>query len=130
MTNNRDFQQRDLKVIRDGWWIPVRLTSPDKVIYDKAKGTDDTLLGDARKESSEIDPDIGGKILVKKPVVTLRLLDLDRVPQENENWFIEFSETLLDGGALLKYAFSPNNVESAGASMGFIKIYPQDISVA
>lgn len=128
MPNNRDIQQDDLKAIRDDWWIPIRLTAPGGVVYSTAKDTTDPLLGDVRKEGKELDPDIGGVILVKKTSVTIRLQDLVLVPQEGENWLIEFSDTLLDSGSFVKYAFTPNNVASLGDSMGFIKVYPQEVA--
>ena len=129
MSNNRDLQRRDLKTLRNDWWVPVKLTAPDKTVYDKAKGTEEQLLGDVRKESKDIDPETGGIISVKRLSIVIRIDDLERVPLENENWFIEYPDTLLDSGTLIKAAFTPNNVDDGGDTLGYIKIYPQEIEV-
>ena len=127
--NLRNQLQSDLKYIRNDWWIPIKLIAPDKTVYEFAKGTTDILLGDVRKESKEFDPDIGGLIVVKKLSITIRLLDLERIPIENEQWFIQYPENLLDDGTMITGAFNHDNVSVGGETMGWIKIYPQEVEV-
>lgn len=130
MANLRDAQQNDLKAVRDDWWIPVRLTAPGGVKQEFEKGSSTVpLLGDVRKESKEFDPELGGTVLVKRTVITLRLKDLVRIPKENETWYAEYPDDLLDSGTLKKAAFSPNNVASAGDTMGFIKLFLQEAAL-
>jgi len=124
--NLRDQQREDLKIIRNDWWISVSLVAPGGTVYNTAAGTSDQLLGDVRKESEKFDPDIGMDVMVKKLSITIRIDDLTRVPLEGENWFVSFSDDLTDSGTVVKYAFTPNNVDVGGDSMGYIKIFPQD----
>ena len=130
MSNNRDIQQEDLEAVRDDWWIPVALIAPDKTRYGTALGTTNPLLGDVRKESKEMDPETGGVISVKKLSITIRIKDLERVPQENEKWFIEYPDSLLSSGTAVKAAFNSENVSEGGESLGWIKIYPQELESA
>ena len=124
--NLRDRQQRDLKKVRDDWWLPITLIAPDKTVYSTAAGTSDQLLGDVRAESKDWDPEIAGPITSKKVSITIRLQDLEVVPQENETWFVTYPENLLDSGTPVKKAFTPNNSDVGGDSLGYIKIFPQD----
>ncbi len=125
MPNLRDLQHEDLKFPRDDWWLPVVLIDPDKVVHNTAKGTTDPLLGDARAESAPFDPDLGGNVLVKKVTITIRILDLDRVPKENETWIVKYPGTLLKEGPLVTAVFTPNHDDVGGDSLGYIKIFPQ-----
>ena len=126
--NALDLQRTALKKIRDDWWIPIQLTAPGGVVYEFAKGTDDELLlGDVRKESNEFDPELGGKIAVKKLSITIRIDDLTRIPTENEEWFIEYPDNLLNHDyTFVKAAFNSDNVDVGGDSQGWIKIFPQE----
>lgn len=126
--NMRDRQREDLKYVRNDWWIPIILIAPDKTVYSTAKGTTDTLLGDVRKESKEFDPETGLPIVVKKLSITIRTDDLERVPAQGESWFVKYPEDLTDSGSMVQSAFNSNNIDEAGDSMGYIKIYPQDIT--
>lgn len=129
MSNLRDRQRRDLKKVRNDWWIPVILIAPDKTVYSTAKGTTDQLLGDVRKESKEFDPDLGGKITVKRLSIVLRIDDLTRVPEEDETWFIKYPDDLTDSGTMIQAAFNYNQTEDVGDTLGYIKVFPQEISV-
>ena len=128
MTNLRDFQRNDLEVIRDDWWIPIRLVDPDTNIYDTEKDTTNPLLGDVRKKTTEFLDDTGMTVVVKQVSITIRRSDLIRVPLENENWFVDYPDNLLDSGTFKRAAFNYNNVADTGDTLGYIKIYPQEIS--
>ena len=68
--NNRELARRDLKNIRNDWWLPVKLTSPAPVtVYDKIDGTQDQLLGDVRREAVSYDPETGEYIPAIEPHV-------------------------------------------------------------
>jgi len=120
MSNNRDLQRRDMETLRDDWWVPVVLVAPDKTVYSD-------LLGDVRTESKVFDPETGGKISVKETSIVLLKSDLTRIPAENETWFIKYPDSLLDSGTLITASFDFNNVSEVGDSLGYIKIYPQEI---
>jgi len=120
MSNNRDLQRRDMETLRDDWWVPVVLVAPDKTVYSD-------LLGDVRTESKVFDPETGGKISVKATSIVLLKSDLTRIPAENETWFIKYPDSLLDSGTLITASFDFNNVSEVGDSLGYIKIYPQEI---
>jgi hypothetical protein len=126
--NNRDLQRRDLEVIENDWWIPIRLTAPDKVVYDTAADTNGTLKGDARAESKAFDSE-GNLILARNVTITIREAALTRIPKEGEDWFVEYPSNFLDSGTFVKVALSGNNVAVGGDTMGYIKLYPQDLEV-
>lgn len=128
MTDMRAMQREDMKLVRDDWWIPVRLTAPDKTVYSTASGTADQLFGDVRAESKQSDPELGNVIILDKLVVTLRIDDLERVPVEGENWFIEFNGDLTKSGPInVKKTVTANDVSEGGKTMGYIKLYPKDL---
>jgi len=125
MPNLRDQQRSDLAFIRDDWWIPIVLIGPDKTRYEVEFGTTNPLLGDVRKESKDFDPELGGIVVTKKTSITIRIEDLEVVPKEEERWFVEYPDTLLDSGVVVTAPFTPNNVDVGGDSLGYIKIFPQ-----
>lgn len=122
---NRDLQRRDLKSIAIDWWLPIVLIAPDKVRYSLAKGTTENLLGDVRLESKDVDQETFAEIVVERATVTVRRDDLDRIPKEEEKWFIEYPD--LDTAATVLAAFDGNNVINAGKSLGYIKLVLQEI---
>ena len=124
---NRDLARRDLKNIRNDWFIPIILTDPEGVVYDKIKGTEDQLLGDVRRESFSYDPETGEAMVVPEAVIPILIDDLERVPKENEKWIIQFASDLLPGGTLVKYAVTPNSSIVSGATQGFIKLRVTDL---
>lgn len=128
--NNREAIRNDLKTLRDDWWLPIRLTAPGGNVYDKINGTQKQLLGGVRSESKPFDPDVGGRIVIDRVSVTMLLSDLERVPVQGETWFIEYPENLLTSGSYKKTAFTSDNIDVGGETIGYMKVFPQEVKTA
>jgi len=127
---NRELLREAKKTLRNEWFLPIILTAPDKTVYDKINGTENQLLGDVRSESKPFDPDVGGRIVIDRVSITILLSDLARVPAEGETWFVEYPEDLLENGTLKKTAFTSDNIDVGGSTIGYIKVFPQEIKSA
>jgi hypothetical protein len=82
----RELANSDLQDTLAGVWsLPVILISPDgvKQIYNKLR-PDDELSGQVLMARKGFDPTTGGEVVVKKPVVTLPVDSLDRVPSDDD----------------------------------------------
>jgi hypothetical protein len=119
--NFRERVERDLAVSLEGrWGLPVALTGPDGV---RQAG----LTGQVLYDIVRLNPETGEDVVVSTPVVTLRRSSLDRVPQAGENWIVEIpSEPRVDA-PLVQYALSTVRPPEGGKSIGFIRLYLQQV---
>lgn len=117
-----DVKTQNLK----NWSLPIVLIDPDGNKYNTDNETAETLkaiqiLYDYRREN----PDTGEPMTVKEPVVVLALSSLSRIPQPGEKWIIEIPLDPSDPDTLSTFFFSSDRSPEGGASLGFIRLYPQ-----
>ena len=123
MTNLREQVEADLSFTLEGdWGLPVILQAPDGTTYDKS-ANDPTadLMGQILYDTIEENPETGQQILVHKPVVTLRLSSLTRVPVAGEIW----SVTIPSAPSLtaVTETYLLDHPSEDGRSIGFIRLY-------
>lgn len=124
--NLRKRAENGLKRTLEGkWGLPVVLVDPDG--NEQTKSANDptkTLMGQVLYDHRTIDADTGMEILVNTPVITLRKSSLDRIPVFGETWKIKFPLTP-DPEAPLETFILIGRPPEGGASIGFIRLYPQ-----
>jgi len=128
--NLRETAEKDLATTLEGEWsLPVRLCSPDGVWYDRT--SDNRLLvGQVLYDIVRLDPDSGDKVTVSVPVVTLRRSTLTRLPEPGENWIVEIPESPYPLAPKVQYVLSPTRPPEGGRSLGFIRLYLQQVEQA
>jgi len=124
--NLRVRAEADLKFSLEGeWGLPVILIDPDGVEQTKSVNdpTED-LSGQILYDHRVVDSETGMEHTVNTPVVTLRISSLLRVPKDGENWGMKFP--LVPDPAAPKTTFILiGRPPEGGASIGFIRLYPQ-----
>lgn len=96
--------------------VKVVLIDPDGKEYHKsALDSDEDLKGWFVQESLEHDLRTGVDIISDKPVLSLRIRSLGRVPQEGERWIVKVA-TKLDSEELKSFilAGAPRNRKTIG----------------
>lgn len=129
MINLRAEIEKDLHdSIESEWKMPVEITGPDGItqIYSKNDPTE-LLGGQVLYFTQSINPETGETIVVNKPVVSLRISSLNRVPQSGEKWFIRMPISPVAGASKENFVFTPTRAIENGYDIGFIRIYPQKI---
>lgn len=117
----RERTERDLARTLEGRWsLPVNLVNPDGVRTDGLRGQ---ILYDIVR----MNPETGEMVTVSTPVVTLRRSSLARIPIAGERWLVEIPATPEETGALVPYIISADRPPEGGASIGFIRIYLQQV---
>lgn len=124
--NLRAQVETDLAFTLEGdWGMKVVLISPDGIEQTKSKNDpENDLMGRIVYDHTDIDTESGLEVLVKKPVVTLRLTSLDRVPLCGETWEMLFPVSPEVGAPIVRYILIGRPPES-GNSIGTIRLYPQ-----
>ena len=116
----REKIEADLETTLEGdFGLPVTLKSPD--------GVEDTLMGQVLYDYVKENPDTGGEMVVNKPVVTLRISSLLRVPVNGEKWFIKIPGAPSETAPLVEYMFDGDHPIEGGKSIGFIRLYLRKI---
>jgi hypothetical protein len=119
--NLRERVERDLSITLEGrWGLPVVLTSPDGVVQPGLTGQ--ILYGLAR-----LNPETGEDVVVDTPVVILRRSSLTRAPLAGETRLVQIPETPITTAPLVTYCISPVRPPEGGKSIGFIRLYLQQI---
>jgi hypothetical protein len=117
--NLRHLAEQDLgESIEKEWALNVNLIDPDGVIYTGLKAQ---VLNFTQQE----DPETGQPVIINKPVISLRISSLTRVPQPGEKWIIQYPEDPTEGASLVDAFFSPSKAPEDGTDIGFMRIYPQ-----
>lgn len=125
--NLRALAEKDLGLTLEGdWSSPVTLIAPDGVRYS---GTVDgrPLTGQVLYEIVRDDLERGEKVTYDTPVVSLRRSSLARVPQAGEPWGVIIPSAPVPGAPTLLYVLSPMRPPEGGASIGYIKLYLQNV---
>jgi hypothetical protein len=104
----------------DDYGLPVVLIGPDGVVYDTSENDDDDLYGQVLYDHISQDED-GNQIIDNRPVVTLRISSLARVPQNGEVWAVKIPVSPLADAEL--QTFVMERAVEGGASIGFVRLY-------
>lgn len=112
------------------WALPTILIAPDGVEYkhplvDGVIDEDVSLGGQVIYDTLSIDPDTGAQVIEHKPVVTLRLSELKRVPKAGEKWVVKIPLTPSTTAPLKTFYLERPGEE--GGSIGFIRLYLMSI---
>lgn len=125
--NLRAKVEKDLKLTLEGdWGLPVALLSPAGVRYNTTVDGR-ALKGQVLYDIVRNNPETGDRVTVATPVVTLRRSSLARVPLAGESWVVEIPESPVDGATMKQFVFSPVRPPEGGASIGFIRLYLQEV---
>lgn len=124
--NLRVRAEADLKTSLEGeWGLPVILIDPEGVVQSKSKNDpDDDLKGQILYDHRILDLETGMEITVNTPVVTLRISSLNRIPKDAETWGMKFPLTPNPDAPKTTFVLLGRPPEG-GASIGFIRLYPQ-----
>jgi hypothetical protein len=119
VVNLRELCESDLAITLEdeafGFGLPVVLISPD--------GEEDTVSGQILYDTVVQDPDTGAIEKVHKPVVTVRISSLARVPLPTERgrWAVKIPIT--PSRTAPKTTFILEDASEDGGSIGFIRLY-------
>ena len=100
--------------------LPVNLISPTGQRYNG-------LRGQVHFDLVRISPDTGERMVVHAPTVILRRSSLEREPVAGEKWLVECPDSPIDGAPMIQYALSPVRPPEGGKSIGFIRLYLQEV---
>jgi len=120
MINLRERIEHDLGVSLEGrWGLPVGLLDPD--------GSRQEVSGQIVYDIVRMNPETGEEMLANASVVVLRRSSLARIPVAGEKWLIDIPETPCLTASKIQYAMSPTRPPEGGRSIGFIRIYLQQV---
>lgn len=124
--NLREQLEQDLGESLEGeWGLPVVLIDPDGIKYaTSANDVTKPLTGQVLYGKKEFNPDTGQEIYINTPIITLRISSLARVPQNGETWNVQIPTSPSTTAPLVLFIFKGRPLEG-GASLGFLRIYPQ-----
>lgn len=126
--NLRERVESDLSLSLEGpWGLPVTLMSPDGVLQTLKKDTTLPLRGQILYDTVAMNPETGEEIVIRMPVVTLRRSSLERIPLAGENWIVAIPMTPSESAPLVQHVFSSTRPPGGGASVGFIRLYLQQV---
>jgi len=100
--------------------LPVVLIAPDGTVYNTSENDDGTLYGRIVYDTIEQDED-GNEVIVHKPMVTLRLSSLARVPENGETWVVKIPDGPRDDASVVSYILE--RAPEDGRSIGYINLY-------
>lgn len=129
LTLLREKIESDLAVTLEGHFrLPLVLISPDGEVQefsanDTADPQTEPLVGQILYDSTENDPETGMPVFVNKPVVSVRITSLDRVPlpTEKNQWAVKIPiEPRFDAP---KETFIVEEPTRHGRSIGYIRLY-------
>jgi hypothetical protein len=124
----RERIERDLAITLEGrWGLPVVLISPDGVEQSTRAGDSTPLKGQILYGLARLNPETGEDVVVDSPVVVLRRSSLSRVPLAGETWIVKIPTTPSMTAPLETFVISPVRPPEGGKSIGFIRLYLQQI---
>lgn len=119
--NLRELAESDLSISLEGdFGLPVELIDPDGVKYDGISGQ---VLFDVESVNPET-----LEVTVIERIVSLRRSTLTRIPLDGERWVVRIPTTPSTTAELEDFVLSEDRPSSGGASIGFIKLYPERIA--
>lgn len=125
-TNIRELAESHLKFsLESGWWgMPVELLDPDGD-WHLLNTLGEPITGQVCYETIVVNPATGEDMVVNKPVVSLRISSLVRVPQDGEKWLVRIPISPDVDAEKEDFVLSPTRPIEAGRSIGFIRLYLQ-----
>lgn len=124
--NLREKAEQDLgKTLEGEFFLPVVLTDPDGVQHDTNQNTGDPLGGQILYDIVRENPDsiTGERLVINKPVVTLRRSSLARVPLAGEKWLVRIPVDPSTTATLADFMIDQSRPPEGGRSIGFIRLY-------
>lgn len=100
---------------------PVVLITPDGTIINTSVHGGPLygrVQSDYRRQTES-----GEIVVVKEPIVILRLSALSRVPAAGENWAIQIP--LAPGGAAQTFKLGDTRAPEVAATLGYVRLFPQ-----
>ena len=127
MKNLRELANSDLKTTLEGEWsLPVRLCDPAGIWYDLT-ADNRMLTGQVLYDIVRLNPENGDRMTVPVPVVSLRRDSLVRIPVPGENWIVEIPSSPYPSAPRKQFSLNPTRPPEGGASLGFIRLYLQEV---
>ena len=123
MVNLRVQAEADLAITLEGdFALPIELTDPD--------GAVETLQGRIDYDTIVASPDTGVETIIKHPVVTLRRSSMNSIPIAGAKWGVRIPITPDPDAELKTFAISSDRASEGGATIGYIRLYLQDMEQA
>ncbi len=124
-TNLRELAESHLEQTLEGMWsLPINFVTPDG---DRVDG----LRGQILYDQVRTNPETGEVVIVTEPIITVRrstmLSDVGRVPAAGENWLVEIPESPSESADKASYVISSTRAPEGGRSVGFVRIYLQEV---
>ena len=122
----REIQETAEEVISEEFGSKVTLLDENGVTYDKsALDAEEDLKGMLFNESTEYDINIGMEVVADRPVVSLAIRHLTKIPKAGEKWMVQvqlspFSEDMTS----FMLSGPPKNAKT----IGFINLRLQKLS--
>lgn len=96
-----------------GFGLPIVLIAPD--------GTSQALNGKIIWDHKVFDPETGSTMIVHRPVITVRISSLTRVPVSGEKWLAKIPNAPSRTAPVETYIVQ--DPETDGRSIGFMRIF-------
>ena len=117
----RERIERDLgRTLEGRFSLPINAVDPLGV---RTEGIRAQVLYDTVR----VNPDTGEDMVVEAPVITVRRSTLPRIPAPGENWYFEIPITPSETADKTPYMMSLVRPPEGGRSIGFIRIYLQEV---
>ncbi len=118
-------RENDLKTIIEGdFGLPVILVSPDGVEYSKSfLDAEKDLVGKIDRSTFSFNPDNGESVIVQKPVISIRINSLERVPKDGEKWVVKIPEKNQPTDAKIDYVLCNDKAVEMNTTIGYVKLY-------
>jgi hypothetical protein len=100
-------------------FFPVELKDPDGVEYK--------LKGEILYDKDAIDPETGDLIVVQETFISIFKEHLTRIPKAGERWVIKFPLNPAAQTVLSTFVLNSDKAPVDGGSIGFIKLFPQEL---
>jgi len=113
-------------MIEGNFGFPVELTAPDGTEI-KLNENGVTLKGQVLYDREAIDPESGDLKTVQETTVTLRKTALSRIPLAGETWKVAIPLDPALPAVLTTHLINSDKAPIDGDSIGFIKIFLQNV---
>ncbi len=129
MINLRERAESDLKhTLEKEYGLPVILTDPDGVKYDKSENSadpdnPDDLTGQILYSFVSVNPETGEEVVANNPIVSLRRSSLARVPVAGETWLFQIPVIPKYTADKIPFIMDAGRVPEPDGSIGFIRYH-------
>jgi hypothetical protein len=125
--NLRKLAVKDVKNLNvKDWGIPLELMGPDGTWYRTDNETGALLQAlQVTYDYRKLDPQTGLEVIVNEPVITVSLSSLARIPIAGERWIVRIPVDISHLDVFVNFVLTEDRAPEGGASLGFIRLYPQ-----